>query len=112
MSKEICRLADLPEGNGLAIDHDGSHGRQRLVVFLTHSGPRAYLDVCPHQGRSLEFAPGEYLLDERNVLICPHHGASFELAQGVCLSGPCAGDRLTRVELRVEGDRVLLTGQE
>jgi nitrite reductase/ring-hydroxylating ferredoxin subunit len=112
MSREICRLADLPQGNGLAVCLDGSHGQRRLVVFQTHSGPRAFLDLCPHQGRSLEFAPGEYLLDERNVLICPHHGASFELVQGACLSGPCAGDRLTRVELRVEGDRVLLAEQE
>jgi nitrite reductase/ring-hydroxylating ferredoxin subunit len=108
MSMELCRLTDIPENGGLGVEYDGPCGRRRLVLFRTQGGLRAFLDVCPHQGRSLEFAPGEYLLDEREVLICPHHGASFELAGGACLSGPCAGDRLTRIEVRVAGETVWL----
>lgn len=108
MCIELCRLAEIPEDNGLAVDYDGPKGRRRVVLFRTPGGLRGFLDVCPHQGRSLEFAPGEYLLDERGVLICPHHGASFELSGGACLSGPCAGDRLARVEIELDGERVLL----
>ena len=108
MSTELCRLTDIPEGNGLAVQYDGPDGPRHIVLFRTHSGLRAYHDVCPHQGRSLQFAPGEYLVDEHDVLICPHHGASFELAGGSCLSGPCAGDRLKRIEIRLEAESVRL----
>ena len=108
MSSKLCQLTEIPENSGLAVDCEGPDGRRRIVIFRTNSGPKAYLDICPHQGRSFEFAPGEYLLDERDTLICPHHGASFELASGSCLSGPCQGDRLSRVEIKLIGSAVHL----
>ena len=108
MSEALCQLADLPLENGLSLRLESSGRVRHIVLFKASNGVRAYLDVCPHQGRSLAFAPGEYLLGERGELICPHHGASFELASGVCLSGPCQGDRLTAISVRVDDGRVYL----
>jgi nitrite reductase/ring-hydroxylating ferredoxin subunit len=108
MSPKLCRVADLPDDNGLERQVPGPQGNRRLVLFRTPIGIRAYLNVCPHQGRSLDFAPGEFLLGERGELICPHHGACFELAEGTCLSGPCQGDHLTAVPVRVEDGMVYL----
>ena len=108
MSEALCQLTDLPAANGLGLRVEGPAGIRHIVLFRAPDGVRAYLDVCPHQGRSLAFAPGEYLLGERGELICPHHGASFELASGACLSGPCQGDRLTAVGVRIDDGWIYL----
>jgi len=109
---ELCRVSDIPEDNGLEIRRPGPGGPLNLALFRTAGRVQAWRNVCPHMGRSLTFAPGEFLLGDRGELICPHHGASFDLRTGQCLSGPCAGDRLQTVEVIVENDRVLLRGDE
>lgn len=108
MAAELCDIGDLPEGNGLEIPLSEG-GRERTVaLFMTRDGPRAYLDVCPHQGRSLAFAPGEFLLTDNGDLVCPHHGACFDLTTGRCLSGPCEGDALRPVPVRVANGKLWL----
>jgi nitrite reductase/ring-hydroxylating ferredoxin subunit len=57
-------------------------------------------------GRSLDFAPGEFLLTQRGELVCPHHGATFDLATGTCVEGPCRGDALKAVEVDILDEMV------
>ncbi len=104
---DLCDLAEIPADNGLerrADDRD-------LAVFLTAQGVRVYVNACPHQGRSLTFAPDEFLLENTGKLICPHHGACFELVTGACVSGPCKGSRLTAVPVSIEAGKVKLADQ-
>jgi nitrite reductase/ring-hydroxylating ferredoxin subunit len=42
-------------------------------------------------------------------LICATHGAEFTIATGLCISGPCRGDRLTSINVVVR-DGVILIG--
>ena len=66
---------------------------------------RAWLNVCPHAGRRLDWAPGAFLVDKGGLLVCAAHGASFELAGGSCVAGPCRGDRLRPVPVHcVDGE--------
>ena len=66
---------------------------------------RAWLNVCPHAGRRLDWAPGEFLRSKEGLLVCAVHGASFELAGGECVAGPCRGERLREVAVHcVNGD--------
>lgn len=66
---------------------------------------RAWLNVCPHAGRRLDWAPGEFLRSKEGLLVCAVHGASFELAGGECVAGPCRGERLREVVVHcVNGD--------
>jgi len=105
---ELCRVEDIPADNGLEIRRPGPTGALDIALFRAGAGVRAWRNVCPHMGRSLTFAPGEFLLGERGELICPHHGASFDLRTGECLAGPCLGDKLTAVAVTVDDGRVLL----
>ena len=98
----LCTLDELPEQGALAFSVNG----RDLVVLLTPAGARGYLNVCPHQGRSLDFAPGEFLFTPSGLLVCPHHGACFDPLDGACTHGPCQGAALTAVHM-VERDGAL-----
>lgn len=82
-------------------------------LILHRDGPvvRAWLNVCPHAGRRLDWAPGKFLKSKEGHLVCAAHGASFELAKGDCIAGPCRGDSLRAVAVEVrEGQVVLAEG--
>ena len=109
MVSELCRIDEIPEDNGIEWRLMSTDGAVDLALFRVGGAIRAYHNVCPHQGRSLSFAPGEFLLGDSGELVCPHHGARFDLASGTCLSGPCEGGTLRSVAVRVENGRVYLS---
>lgn len=73
---------------------------QSLVLLRQGDSLRAWLNICPHAGRRLDWAPGKFLVD-KGKLVCAAHGASFELQQGECVAGPCRGASLTAVRVAV-----------
>ncbi|WP_368561740.1 Rieske (2Fe-2S) protein [Pseudoxanthomonas sp. UTMC 1351] len=78
---------------------------ESLLLFRQGQSVRAWLNVCPHAGRRLDWAPGKFLKSKEGHLICAAHGASFELGGGVCVAGPCRGDSLRAVAVTVvEGE--------
>ena len=81
---------------------------ESLIVRRSGNEVRAWLNVCPHAGRRLDWAPGQFLLSKDGLLVCAVHGASFELDGGSCVAGPCRGDALRAVPLRVQGEAVFL----
>lgn len=103
----LCALSEIGE-KGKEVCVDGPEGRRWLMVF--HRGGRltAWRNVCPHQGRSLNWAPDQFLFSPEGLLVCSHHGASFELPGGRCVAGPCVGARLTMVPVTVEDGWVLI----
>jgi nitrite reductase/ring-hydroxylating ferredoxin subunit len=85
-------------------------GARRVHGFLVnHDGAfHAYLNSCPHVGTPLDLWENEFLTEDGRQIVCATHGAVFEPASGHCVSGPCAGDALTRLPLRIEGDSVIV----
>jgi nitrite reductase/ring-hydroxylating ferredoxin subunit len=105
--RPLCRLDDLPEGEAVALDALLPEGEENLIVLRQGGEVRAWLNICPHAGRRLDWAPGKFLIT-RGTLVCAVHGASFRTGDGECVGGPCRGDRLRAVPLRVEGGEVWL----
>ncbi|MBO9715439.1 MAG: Rieske (2Fe-2S) protein [Pseudoxanthomonas sp.] len=83
---------------------------ESLVVHRQGASVRAWLNVCPHAGRRLDWAPGQFLRSREGLLVCAAHGASFELEGGQCVAGPCRGDALRAVAVEVRDGRVWLAG--
>lgn len=83
---------------------------ESLILHRDGEAVRAWLNVCPHQGRRLDWAPGKFLKSKDGLLVCAVHGASFELERGVCVAGPCRGDALQAVAIVVREGRVFLAG--
>ena len=83
---------------------------ESLVVHRSGASVRAWLNVCPHAGRRLDWAPGQFLRSREGQLVCAAHGASFELDGGLCVAGPCRGDALRAVAVEVRDGQVWLAG--
>lgn len=82
---------------------------ESLIVHRDAAGAvRAWLNVCPHAGRRLDWAPGRFLRGKDGLLVCAVHGASFDLRHGECVAGPCRGEALREVAVEVRDGAVFL----
>ena len=68
----------------------------------------AYRNACPHMGIELDWDPARLLTRDGRFLRCTGHGALFDAGTGLCTRGPCQGDVLTRLPVRILGDAVVL----
>jgi nitrite reductase (NADH) small subunit len=77
----LCRLADVPPGEGRSFEMDG----RRIAVFHTRAGGVfATGATCPHRQGPL----AEGLVGDRTV-ICPLHERVYDLGTGRELTGEC-----------------------
>ncbi|WP_045736852.1 Rieske (2Fe-2S) protein [Xanthomonas sp. MUS 060] len=81
---------------------------ESLLLYRDGDDVRAWLNVCPHAGRRLDWAPGQFLKSRQGHLVCAAHGAAFDLQAGQCVSGPCRGESLHAVPVTVRAGQVVL----
>ena len=81
---------------------------ESLVLYREGDSVRGFLNICPHAGRRLDWAPGQFLKSREGHMVCAAHGASFALDSGQCVAGPCKGDRLRAVAVHVRDGHVFL----
>jgi len=105
---ELARLDALSDPGFLLVEAMVEGDAEPVILYREGAQVRAWLNVCPHAGRPLDWAPGQFLKSRDGHLVCAAHGAAFELQGGNCVSGPCKGDALRAVPVRVEDGRVLL----
>jgi nitrite reductase/ring-hydroxylating ferredoxin subunit len=104
----ICRLDDLDNPGSRAFTL-GS-GQWPLRGFVVRRGPEvfAYVNRCPHAGHPLNWQPDQFLSFGRTLIQCNSHGALFQIDTGACVAGPCVGDTLTALAVRIENGTILL----
>ena len=82
---------------------------ESLIIHRDAAGTvRGWMNVCPHAGRRLDWAPGQFLRSKDGLLVCAVHGASFELQGGECVAGPCRGEALREVAVHCADGEVRL----
>ena len=107
-SSPLARLADLPAQGFAEAEAVLDGDAESLVLYRDGDHVRAWLNVCPHARRRLDWAPGQFLKSREGHLVCAAHGASFELEGGACVAGPCRGDMLRAVAVEVRDGEVYL----
>lgn len=86
---------------------DGLHaldlGPEPIAVLALRSGDdlRLWHNACPHAGRRLDYAPGQFLM-QGGRLVCAAHGAQIDVNSGRCVDGPGRGGQLAAIELSRE----------
>lgn len=99
----LCRLDEIPDGEsrGFPAAPGGFTG-----LFAIRRGPRVfvYVNSCPHIGLPLDPAPHRFLDARKSAIVCSAHGARFGIEDGECTSGPCYGESLEAVPVRVDAD--------
>lgn len=104
----LSALNDIAEGGFAEVEATIDGDAESLVLYRVGDEVRAWLNVCPHAGRRLDWAPGQFLKSKDGHLVCAAHGASFELDRGDCIAGPCRGDALRAVQVQVRDGEVWL----
>ena len=107
-TEALIGLDRLADGGFAAVGADLDDDMEPLVLYRDGEQVRAWLNVCPHAGRQLDWAPGQFLKSKDGLLVCAAHGASFELQHGECVAGPCRGDSLRAVAVEVRDGAVWL----
>jgi len=108
VSASLIYRSDLPPVGIVAVDAVIDGENESIILHCTKTGIVAWLNVCPHQGRRLDYAPGKFLID-KDRLVCAAHGAAFRLEDGECVGGPCRGASLREVPVRIgESGQVIL----
>ena len=92
----LIALADIPDGGAREVEACVEGIEESLILVREGTHAAAFLNVCPHAGRRLDWSPGQFLI-ERGRLVCAVHGATFERMTGVCVAGPCRGSALRPV---------------
>lgn len=108
MEIQLCPLKDLEidgsqEFNLTVLDRD-----IELFAVIKHGKVYAYLNQCPHTGVTLNWQPNQFFDIENCYIQCSTHGALFRIEDGYCIRGPCAGQRLTQLEIATHNDCVFL----
>jgi nitrite reductase/ring-hydroxylating ferredoxin subunit len=102
----LCRLDDIPDGGVLGVDPPDPQG-EPLLLSRRGNAVQAWLNICPHAGRRMDYAPGLFLV-KGGKLTCAVHGATFALDEaGLCVIGPCRGQSLLAVPVQVHGGMVM-----
>jgi nitrite reductase/ring-hydroxylating ferredoxin subunit len=108
----ICGKRDINDrrGKSFPLLRNWDDGKARpWDVFIARFGKKyfAYENSCPHSGQRLDWEKANfYEPNYMKTLMCGKHGAQFEVETGLCISGPCKGESLKKVECLVddEGD--------
>jgi nitrite reductase/ring-hydroxylating ferredoxin subunit len=105
--RELCRISDIPVDGAKGFPGpDGAF--TGLVAVRKGDGVYLYENACPHIGTPLDWTPDRFLSADGRMLICATHGAQFEIDTGICISGPCRGDRLTPVDFSIQGGVIVV----
>ena len=105
----LIALDSLEDGGFAEVEALVDGDAESLILHRSGGRVRAWLNVCPHAGRRLDWAPGKFLKSREGHLVCAAHGASFELGGGTCVAGPCRGDSLRAIAVEVRNGEVMLT---
>ncbi len=104
----ICDSADLVDsGDGVRFEIN-RQGRAQCAFVIRHEGKvHAYVNRCAHVAVELDWQPGKFFDADGGHLICSTHGAIYAPASGLCVQGPCKGDRLVAVPVAEVNGKVV-----
>lgn len=104
---EITAVDEWPDPASMGFSSAFAQANQAdFFVVLKDQKFYAYANRCPHTGAPLEWLKHQFLDRDKHFIQCAMHGALFRVDDGKCLRGPCAGECLTRLPIKTEGDRV------
>ncbi|MGQ7246336.1 Rieske (2Fe-2S) protein [Halomonas sp. V046] len=98
----LAALEDIPEGESRGFDPLGIGRDSLFVVRRDATTFLAYRNACPHiQGARMAWKKDHFLSSDGRYITCFAHGALFRVWDGHCVSGPCLGDKLVSLDLKI-----------
>jgi nitrite reductase/ring-hydroxylating ferredoxin subunit len=107
-ARRLCAVAALPDGAAALIGARRASAQARILLVRRGAQVAGFVNACPHMGLPLDDKPDRLARGGGAFLRCSHHGALFRVADGMCVEGPCLGERLEAVALRIADGVVFL----
>ena len=107
VSRTLISRAELPNKQIIVVNAGIDGESEAILLYRDNEEIQAWLNICPHAGRRLDYAPGKFLMQDGD-LVCAAHGATFRLDSGLCVAGPCRGASLRAVAVEWRDDGVCL----
>lgn len=108
MKYSLASASDIPAGGSMqySIEHNG----ETLELFVLEQAGKfyAYENCCPHMGVNLNWQTDVFLDIDRAHIQCATHGAQFRIDNGLCEWGPCLGQSLRQLELKLVDGKLIL----
>lgn len=109
MDYPLGPVTELPPREGKQYNLDINGIPLELFVIRHEDNYLAYENRCPHRGVSLNWQPDRFLSEDETHIQCTTHGAQFEIGTGLCVWGPCQGESLRSLPVRIEQDMLILS---
>ncbi|EIK94135.1 Rieske (2Fe-2S) domain-containing protein [Pseudomonas sp. M47T1] len=97
----LCHLDDLTDGESKGFDPNIT-GQDTIIVVRQSLQVYIYSNSCPHLDTPLAWRKDAYLNKAADRIVCYAHGALFDISSGICLLGPCLGQRLTSIPFHID----------
>lgn len=104
----ICASADLANsGKAVRFETTDANGQPvSALVFRYQGRVFAYHNSCRHIPVELDLTDGEVFDLTGHYLVCSMHGALYLPDSGLCVGGPCRGQRLTPINVSEQDGQV------
>ena len=104
----LCRIDQLADPGTQNVVLGSGEEELDIIIVQTKGERHAYINCCPHQSIPLETFPNRFLTEDKKYFVCSGHGARFALDTGACVSGPCLGQSLDRLQISEQDGAVYL----
>ncbi|MDT8386138.1 MAG: Rieske (2Fe-2S) protein [Thiogranum sp.] len=104
----LCSVEDIPGGGSRAFVVRVSDVAEEIFLVRKGLDIVAYSNSCPHTKGPLDWVPGQFLNLEGDLIQCATHDALFRIEDGLCIRGPCSGQSLSPVPIRIADNAVWL----
>lgn len=108
MTGLLCRLDELAATGAKEIVRQDGKLRATIFVVMYERRVFAYVNTCPHVGLPLNWDDDVFFDWTRRHILCANHSARFDVVSGQCVRGPCKGQFLTPVAIKLDGNAVVL----
>ena len=97
-------LAEVPEGRGK--EYLFGRGKSAFSMFVVRRGSEVwgYLNICPHFSLPLNDRAGEIMNEDGTLIRCSMHFSDFRIEDGFCVAGPCSGESLLALPVRLDDE--------
>ncbi len=104
----VCEIDELKASGSYGWESVVNNALVQCFIIYHQKKIVSYQNRCPHTGVNLEWVPHQFLDSKNEFIQCATHGALFEIENGLCIHGPCVGDRLEEVENTVIESKIYL----
>ena len=99
----LCQQESIVEGAARGFDPHGD-GRDTLIVARWQGVLSAWLNRCPHMDVAMQYRKDRFMSGDGQHIVCFAHGALFRPDDGLCVLGPCMGQKLHQQPLVIDED--------